>query len=201
MAIQLTVSNILQFFAIFAPLLLGFFIIIMSVFNQDAKGIVYFGGVLSTCIISTILMNMIQSTKSPNAASHCSIIDLPFNATLYNNPSLSSVFIAFTFAYLLLPMRLNDQMNYTLIAFLAGLFVLDAVNSIVNSCTTFMGVFIGLMVGAVCGTLYYGLFHFMGGDSFLYFDLVSSNKVYCSRPKKQTFKCEVYKNGELVKTM
>jgi hypothetical protein len=28
-----------------------------------------------------------------------------------------------------------------------------------------------------------------------------SNNVVCSRPKKQTFKCAVYKNGELIKNL
>jgi hypothetical protein len=42
------------------------------------------------------------------------------------------------------------------------------------------------------------LFHVSGYDSLLYFDELESNNVTCSRPSKQTFKCSVYKNGELI---
>ena len=42
------------------------------------------------------------------------------------------------------------------------------------------------------------LLHEAGYDSLLYFDELLSNKVACSRPSKQSFKCSVYKGGELI---
>jgi hypothetical protein len=35
-------------------------------------------------------------------------------------------------------------------------------------------------------------------EQYLMFNEISSDKVMCSVPKKQTFKCAVYKNGELI---
>ena len=35
-------------------------------------------------------------------------------------------------------------------------------------------------------------------SSLLYFDEFISNNVVCSRPTEQTFRCSVYKNGELI---
>jgi len=32
----------------------------------------------------------------------------------------------------------------------------------------------------------------------LFFNAEPSNNVICARPKKQTFKCFVYKNGEVI---
>ena len=32
----------------------------------------------------------------------------------------------------------------------------------------------------------------------LFFNVESTNNVICSRPKQQTFKCRLYKNGELI---
>jgi hypothetical protein len=41
----------------------------------------------------------------------------------------------------------------------------------------------------------------LGGKKYLYFNEVSSNKEVCSVAKNQTFKCAVYKNGELIGNM
>jgi hypothetical protein len=38
----------------------------------------------------------------------------------------------------------------------------------------------------------------LGLGDYLIFNEVSSTKEVCTVPKKQTFKCSVYKNGELV---
>jgi hypothetical protein len=35
----------------------------------------------------------------------------------------------------------------------------------------------------------------------LYYDDLISNKIACSKPSQQKFKCSVYKNGELLKTL
>ena len=37
-----------------------------------------------------------------------------------------------------------------------------------------------------------------GSHKHLFFNETQSDKVVCSRPKKQQFKCQVYKNGKLV---
>jgi prepilin signal peptidase PulO-like enzyme (type II secretory pathway) len=119
----------------------------------------------------------------------------------YNVPSLNSVLIAFTIAYLILPMNASNQLNYVVIFALLSIFVIDAISKIMNKCTTIAGVILGLLTGLLSGSLWYVLFRSSGFNSLLYFDEVVSNKTYCSRPKKQTFKCAVYKNGELVKTL
>ena len=104
-------------------------------------------------------------------------------------------------AYLIMPMQFSNNMNYSIISFLIGLFLMDGVNKILNKCTNTTGVILGLFVGGTLGLLWYSIFHATGYDSLLYFNELTSNKVYCDRPKKQTFKCAVYKNGELVKSL
>jgi hypothetical protein len=37
-----------------------------------------------------------------------------------------------------------------------------------------------------------------GSGKYLFFNEVSSNKEVCYQPSKQTFKCQMYKDGELV---
>jgi hypothetical protein len=187
----------LQLFAALSPLLLGFFLVMSSLFNQNLKGLIYLAGVLMASVINIFLMNQIKSPVSDKASLSCNLVDLPF-ITEFNSPAPSSLFIAFTIAYLVLPMKYNNNMNYVILASLLGLFGIDAITKIQNNCTTVGGSFLGALVGFILGAIWYTIFHVSGYDSLLYFDELESNNVTCSRPSKQTFKCSVYKNGELI---
>ena len=111
MPIQLKLSNMLQLFSAMSPLLLGFFLVMSSLFNQNLKGIIYLAGVLLASVINIFLMNQIGSKVDLNASLSCDLIKLPFLSE-FNSPAPTSLFIAFTIAYLVLPMYYNNQVNY-----------------------------------------------------------------------------------------
>ena len=77
---------------------------------------------------------------------------------------------------------------------------MDAVVKVTNKCTTVQGSLVGSLVGTLLGIVWYSILHSAGADSLLYFDEVESNNVVCSKPSTQTFKCSVYKNGQLVQS-
>ena len=197
MAIALTLPNILQFFSFIAPTLLIFFLFMTSLFNQNLKGLVYIAGVLISSIANIVLMNMIGSERSDDESFSCSMFDIPY-VSRFNSPFPTTLIIAFTIAYLVLPMRYNNQMNYILLAFLLILLVIDILTKVQNKCTTYPGALLGGLVGGLSGLIWYGLFSVSGYKSLLFFDELQSNSVLCSKPTKQTFKCSVYKNGELI---
>ena len=197
MAIELTISNVLQFFSFISPTLLIFFLFLSSLFNQNLKGLVYIAGVLISSIINVFFMNIVGSGRDDNEAFSCSLFDIP-HVSQFNSPYPSSVIIAFTIAYLVLPMKYNNQMNYAVLTFLLCLFGVDILTKVQNKCTTYAGSILGGLVGFLLGTIWYIIFHITGYDSLLYFDELRSDKVMCSMPSKQTFKCSVYKNGELI---
>jgi len=202
MAIELTLSNIFQLIAALAPLILGFFMIMISIFNQDIKGIIYLAGILISTVVNVLLLNMIKNTRDINESSEtCDLIHLPFNLSEYNIPSLNSVLLTFTFVYLIMPMVASNQMNYALIIFLSGMIIIDGISKIMNKCTNIGGILIGCMLGGMMGVIWYTIFKSAGLNSLLYFNNTDSDKLYCSRPKNQTFKCAVYKNGEIIKTL
>jgi hypothetical protein len=58
----------------------------------------------------------------------------------------------------------------------------------------FLNVLLGLSSAALIVTLMYS----GGSGEHLFFNEVSSNKDICYQPSKQSFKCEVFKNGELL---
>ena len=198
MALSLEPSQLIQFFTSMSPLLLAFFLVAISIFNQDAKGLVYLGGVLVGSFAWLLMLFLIKSPTYEDRADSCNMINWPFNITAYNNPNYSSYFIAFTMAYLILPMYFNDQMNWVVTIFLLVLFFADSYSSVVKRCTPKAGPVIGGIVGILMGGAWFTMFHATGHDDLLYFQEVMSNAVVCKRPEKQTFKCSVYRKGELI---
>jgi hypothetical protein len=69
-----------------------------------------------------------------------------------------------------------------------------------NYCTTPTGIVLGSFIGIIWGLFWYFLIQGQNNE-LLYYDDLLSNKVACSRPSQQKFKCSVYKNGELLKTL
>ncbi len=199
MAIQLSITNVFRFISYITPVLLIFFMIMISVFNQDVKGLIYLGGVLITIFITVAVKNMIKH-PSDNPAYTCELFDFPGNASDYTVPSLNSVLIAFTFSYLFKPMQDYSQYNYSIIISILILFVIDAVTKLTNNCTPPLGVIAGGLIGYVLGIIYYSLLKGTGNQKLLYLNELQSNNVVCSKPSEQQFKCAVYKNGELIST-
>ena len=40
-----------------------------------------------------------------------------------------------------------------------------------------------------------------GHKDLLFFNEIASDKAICEKPTRKTFKCQVFKNGQLIKTM
>ena len=54
--------------------------------------------------------------------------------------------------------------------------------------------------GGIVATIVITIMVMLNLNKYLFFNELSSNKDVCSMPSKQTFKCSVYKNGELLAT-
>ena len=201
MAIKLTFTNMFQLFSSIAPFLLSFFLIMMSMFDNNLKGIIYFLGVVLSSIINIFLMNLIKNERPPNAPPNCDLIELPFLSQGYNSPSLNSVFIAFTIAYLLIPMLQHNQINYMVVGALLSIFIIDAISKISIGCQDMISIILGGVVGFVLGTLWYTLFKSTGNKSLLFFEELVGNTLTCKKAAKQNFKCSVFKNGKLIKNL
>jgi hypothetical protein len=194
--ITMTLGNLFKLFSAISPMLLVFFLVVSSLFNQDVKGLIYLAGLMLACIINIFAMNQIQSVKSQDSEVICELFDFP--KSNYNSPNITSMIIAFTTLYILLPMNYNNEMNYSVVLFLLCLFSIDTFTKLTYSCTTVSGIVLGSLIGSLLGLLWYTLLKNSGNSSLLYFDELQTNKVKCSKPDKQTFKCSVYKNGTLV---
>ena len=95
----------------------------------------------------------------------------------------------------------NNIMNYPLIITLLILYMVDVKTKLQGKCTTSVGIFLGTAIGVVFSSVWFMILKLNKLEKVLYYDEYSSNKVACTRPDKQKFKCSVYKNGELLKSI
>ena len=97
MAMSFTFSNILQFFSAISSILLAFFMIMISLFNQDVKAIIYLAGAFIAYIFNVAGLKpalgnkIIPESRNPV----CDIVDIPVN-NKFDGPNANSVFIGFT---------------------------------------------------------------------------------------------------------
>ena len=58
--------------------------------------------------------------------------------------------------------------------------------------------FLNILLGLASASLIVTLMYAGGSGKYLFFNEMSSDKEMCYQPSKQTFKCSVFKDGQLV---
>ena len=184
-------ENIIQFLSILLPMYITFFMGMSGIFNNDfQKFAVWLGGVT----MSSFILILGQYSVVDQLQQSCNV----YNILPVKTPAATSSFIMFTLMYLVYPMREFNSWNYSVIAVFLTLFVFDFVTKLQYGCTTVLNIVGGAVFGSLAALAWYTIIKSAGGDKLLYFNLGSSNNIYCSKPKQQTFKCSVYKNGQMI---
>jgi hypothetical protein len=129
----------------------------------------------------------------------CNFVSFPYGLSEYTIPNFNSTALSFIFAYIYLPMVQFESYNLVLLSIIMVMFFIDAVTKVMNGCTPIVGVLMGMAVGWIVGYLWY-LIVAGANNNLIYFNNTNTNPI-CSRPNNQTFKCKVYKNGEIIHTM
>lgn len=192
---SISLVNTLSFFS---PIIISCSVLIFSIFSMAiGKGIFYiFWLLISTVIRIGILWLIPGSNPTPKYANEiCSSGNfLPYDSSTY-----STFVLCFTFFYFTLPMYISNNINYTIIIFFIIYIVFDILikmsNGCINSTVTLFGDIIG---GGGLGALVAAIIYSSPLSDYLFINELSSNSETCSMPSKQTFRCSVFKNGELV---
>jgi hypothetical protein len=96
-------------------------------------------------------------------------------------------------------MYTNGDYNIWIVGSLIFYLLLDIGLRFQQKCiTNWFDVLTELLPGAAIGALTASGYYWAGLQKYLFFNEISSNKAVCSMPSKQTFKCAVYKNGEMI---
>ena len=202
METKLNLNTLIELFSVFSSIFLIFFMILASLINQDIKVVIYLGWALFGAFATILFvrpMYKILFGGSPSTESHfCNVFMLPdFGSSL--QPSLSGVFLSFTFTYILAPMfNYNNSINYPFGLSLFVLFLLNAFHRTSYQCNTFFSEFvIAPIVGLSVGLLAVYIMVYSDNKALLYYDELVSNKQSCGRPQKQYYRCTI-KGGDTI---
>ena len=182
------IPNIFKVFVFMSPYVLIGFFLLLSIFNFNLKGIIYTLGV-SVLIGAVTILNKSSINKSD--IQPCNF----FGDALNDIPSFSSGLYAYTFIYLYMAMINSDILNIPLLIILLSMFFADSILRFNIKCTTLRGIIFGAIIGGAIGVVWYFMFA-SAAPQLLYFDEYVSNKVACSVPKNQDFKCRLFKDGQ-----
>lgn len=192
--------NVVVFLSLFSPIVLATSIAGSSFVFQNFKGIIY----LAFLIGASLLRSGLYITRGylparPGERSSLAPICSAVEYSKYGNSTFSTFVFAFTMVYLFFPMFSNSAPNFWVFSVLVSYFFLDLFLKFYKKCVNgFAEVFINLLMGGVISICIVSAMMAGGSGKYLFFNEISSNKDVCYKPKNQTFKCSMYKNGELI---
>ena len=189
--------NLIVLLTIYSPLILALGVLSLSFVFQNFKGLIYLGFFFGVCILREFLLMI--SGAQPFSMNSLNPVCSSVEYSKYGNTGFSIFANAFTISYLTLPMFVNKDINYPVFGGLLTYYLVDVSIRYAKSCiSTVSDIFINTLSGVFLGILIPGLLYVGGSSKYLIFNEVSSGKEICSMPKKQQFKCAVYKNGEII---
>jgi hypothetical protein len=110
--------------------------------------------------------------------------------------------LSFTLFYMCFPMFISGNVNWYFIWLLVVYTAFDIIIKYRNQCVTNSIIILGeVLGGSVFGLSVSGIMYYLGLSKYLFVNNLASNKEVCNMPKKQTFKCAVYKNGEIISSV
>jgi hypothetical protein len=197
------IFNSLSFYS---PIIICVSIVVFSMFTATMeKALVFFAWIFMITFVRIILFKGLGS----NVAEIPEICTTGLTEMFIPKDVTYSVYIlSFTLMYFLMPMIMvsvqskTNAVNYGVLAFFVAYIVLDLFIKKSLMCipgffnvTVITNVLGGLFLGAlIAGLIMYGT----ALKPYLYINEINSNKEVCSMPSKQTYRCNVFKNGELV---
>jgi hypothetical protein len=192
--------NLLVFGYLFlrlAPFILVCFFSLTSIFNQDFKGIVYLVGLLGACFSSIMIGKMFGIKTNEERPAICSMVTLG-QQELSSLPLGQTIF-GYTFEYLLYVIVKYKYVlqNIPTIVFFPLLILFDFYWNSTNNCYSSISILLSLITGASIGAMWAYIIDKTNAKTLQYFAGVNNNET-CQKPANQTFKCNVYKNGQLI---
>jgi hypothetical protein len=187
--------NIVVFLSFFSPIILATGITSMSFIFQNFKGLIYLGFLIGCCFVRSYIYMMSGANPIVNDKTICTSVQY----SKYGNPTFSAFVFAFTIMYLCYPMFVNGSVNFWIFTLLIAYFLMDMFIKIYKNCIIKIGdLFLNILLGAASAALIVALMYTGGSGKYLFFNETSSNKDVCYQPSKQTFKCQMYKDGTLI---
>ena len=195
----------IRFFSIIGPYITIGCFLLLTIINMNIKGVIYFIGIVLLLFVSNIVNNLLPSIKRNDGTIHdqsslalCQAFgfsimhgSLPFGILVYS----------YTFIYLFIPMIQTTIMNYPLLMTLLLLLGTDMIIQLDTHCFKKSTLIMGLVTGIIVSVGWVFIVAALAPDALYSLSDYASDKLVCSMPSEQNFKCKVYKNGELISAM
>lgn len=199
---DITFLNFLELLAFFGPYLVVLIFSILGILNQTPiKSLLYVGMLVTTMGLIVFLQQSVFKEDNFNQRSSlCDMWNIPFINNNFNTPSISTYTLVFSFMYALVPMIISGEMNvYIILLMLFSLFV-DGFLKFSKRCVSGLSFSLSIILGIILGGVISGI---LAGSvpGAMYFTNTVSNNTTCSKVSNKKFKCAVYKNGNIIKTL
>jgi len=148
---------------------------------------------VSACFRGIVQMYLPPAESSAN----CGLSPMFSNQTY----TFSVFLLAFTCMYIWVPMFATKNVHYGVIGLLGGILGYDLIIKYSTGCVSSTKIVIAELLGGMGLGSLWALIMLSTARKHIYFgdgDSSSSSGTKCSMPSRNTFKCAVYKNGELV---
>jgi len=187
--------NLIVFLSFYSPIILSIIMVWLSFVFQNFKGFIFLGFLICVSLLRYFAYMMGGSMSNQSDGTICTSVEY----SKYGNSTFSSFVFAFTIMYLSLPMFINNSINYWIFIGLIIYFFLDLFIKMYKGCIKQAGeLFLNVVTGLVSSVAIVMLMYTGGSSKYLFFNETQSNKDVCTMPSNQTFKCNVFKNGELI---
>ena len=186
--------NVVEFLVFFSPIFFAIIIIGMSFIFQNIKGFIYLGFLLGITYFREILYYMSNAKKFQSEDNVCTMVKY----SNYDNGGYNIFISAFSAFYLCIPMAFYNELNYMAIGGLLVYILVICGTLTKNKCIDGSMALVNVVFGGIAAMMIVTLMYAGGSGKYLFFNELSSNRQVCSMPSSQTFKCSVYKNGELI---
>jgi hypothetical protein len=197
---ELNIVSFLYLFLRLAPFILVCFFSLLSIFNQDFKGLIYLIGLLFTCFIAILLSSVLTFIPAPGSPKPeiCNMITIGQSEEICALP-LGQVVFGFTFAYLSHSIYTNKLLkrNIPTMIFFPLLILFDMYWNSNNGCNTLIQLCVSLLIGGLCGWFWGSLIAKTKNKDLQYISGVNNDQI-CSAPSKTKFRCNVYRGGVIV---
>jgi hypothetical protein len=199
----MSIFNSLSFYS---PIIISVSILIFSVFTVTIEKSLFF---FMWLFIITFIRIIVFAGIKPETVSEIPSICLTGLTEIWipKDVTYSTYILCFTLMYFLFPMTMIsaqnkiNAINYGVLAFFIiyialDLFIKKSLQCIPGFIST--GVITNILGGLTLGICASMVMYNTNLKPYLYINEFNSNKEICSMPSKQTYRCNVFKNGELV---
>jgi hypothetical protein len=212
---ELTITSIIYLFLRLAPFILVCFFSLSSFLNQDFKGLVYLFGLIFSCFVTILIGNsgiinrLEQMIHNMSGGEMGIIVENPIcnqftfggrNQNWSILPMSQSIF-GYTLGYFITVILINKIVynNIPLLTLLPTIAAFDIIWNYNNSCYTITSLLSSLLIGAFIGWAWARILLRTKMTNLIFLNDIDG-KTQCERPTQSTFKCKVYKGGQLVST-